>query len=145
VQARALAPDGFNRVNGGGDSGLLVGGAPAVNPSVAVAASVRIDTPPLACGHYVEMPVEVQQRPSPVVVERADYIDARVLRRVLGIAFGSDVLHFVAELAQAAADQLRTRRVILTRRIDRRDRDELLQELHHFIAHRLNAVEDGLF
>ena len=74
----------------------------------------------------------------------ADDVDARMALGVLGKAFGREVLDIESAALQTISDEVRAVVVSLTRRIDRRNANEIGGERDSFRRRRIDLSEDAI-
>src|SRR5439155_14194881 len=84
---------------------------------VAHLSSEGIDRPSIPRRHDVEMAVEVDEGAFSLARPRPHDVEARMPRGVLGPALGGEVLHRETAALQPIADDARTFRVTLARRV----------------------------
>src|SRR6185503_5297609 len=106
-----------------GEAGFHVADAAAEDLAVFDPTAERINGPAVACGHHVDVAVEVHDRSGPAA-PRADDVDARVTGGMLGAPFRGDVLDVVRAPREIVADEMRARVVGLARRIDGRNPED---------------------
>ena len=144
VEDDARAADRLDRIDRGDDPGLHVACSAPVHLAVADGGGEGIDRPTVTRRHDVEMSIVVETRPRRGAGEARNHIDARVTSGVIRVAFGGDVLGLVAESAAALAHRARGVLVMLARRVDRGNADELGERVDH-LRHRFgHAREDEL-
>src|SRR5512146_1491788 len=91
------------------------------------------------------MTIEMQQRPRRRAAETSDYVDPRIFRGVLRATFGGDSPNVVAQSLELSAEPFRAGRVVVARRIDRWDCDQVAQKLDPLARRRIHPIEDSLF
>ncbi len=144
IELDAGAPDAFDRKERRGNSGLHVARSSAVDPAVDDVTAEWIARPAFAGRHDVEMPVQVHDRVRRASMPGPDDVDARVALRVLGKAFGREVLDLESATLQAISNEVRAVVVRLTGRIYRRDADEIGGERDSLRRRRIDLSKDAV-
>ena len=131
TQADAAAPHRFGGEHRGGDAGLHVGRAAAVEPAVPDLAAERVDRPAVSRRHHVDVPVQVQGRSRAPAPAQAEHVDLGTLRIAAGTL---DVLGLETVRFEPYAEQLRALPVGVAGRVDRWHADQFRCEEGRFLA-----------
>ncbi len=144
LQTEAGPADRFDGEDGGCYAGFLIGDSAAVELAVADERAEGVDRPAVSYRDDIEVTVEVQRGSWLRAFHSAQNVHARVLRSMFRQSFSSYVVGVVAELFQLATDQFCAGGVVLARRIDGGNANEILEERDHLLADFFDASTDCL-
>ena len=132
-RVHARPAQGLGRVDGRGEAGLHVAGAPSPDLPVAHVAAEGIHRPAVPGRHHVEVAVEVDERALALARPRPHDVHARMRARVLGPALRRQVLDGEAPAPEPVADHAGALLVALAGGVHGGQPHQLRGEVHHLL------------
>jgi hypothetical protein len=144
IEPDARRQDALDRDHRSREPALHVARAAAIEAAVPDHARKRVDGPPLAGRHDVDVAVEVDAAARTAPADPRDDVDPWIALAVAGRALGADVVDLEPAPGQTLPEVAGARPIAFARRIDGREAHELAGELDQRVPLLLDAREQGL-